>query len=38
MGADSPAEIAVSALAEILAVLRGRSGKNLRNFSGDSGS
>lgn len=38
IGADSPAEIAVSALAEILAVLRGRSGKNLRNFSGDSGS
>lgn len=32
IGADSPAEIAVSAVAEILAVLRGRGGKNLRNF------
>jgi xanthine dehydrogenase accessory factor len=33
IGADSPAEIAVSALAEILAVLRKRPGGNLRNFS-----
>src|SRR4051794_40488947 len=30
IGADSPAEIAVSCVAEILAVLRRRSGKNLR--------
>jgi xanthine dehydrogenase accessory factor len=30
IGADSPAEIAVSCVAEILAVLRGRSGKHLR--------
>lgn len=34
IGADSPAEIAVSALAEILAMLRQRPGGNLRNFSG----
>jgi len=32
IGADSPAEIAVSVLAEILAVLRKKSGKNLRAF------
>lgn len=38
IGADSPAEIAVSAVAEMLAVLRGKSGKNLRNFLGGSGS
>jgi xanthine dehydrogenase accessory factor len=30
IGADSPAEIAVSVIAEILTVLRGRSGKHLR--------
>src|SRR2546423_867761 len=30
IGADSPAEIAVSCVAEILAVLRGRSGEHLR--------
>jgi xanthine dehydrogenase accessory factor len=30
IGADSPAEIAVSAMAEILAVLRSRSGEHLR--------
>ena len=30
IGADSPAEIAVSCVAEILAVLRGRSAKHLR--------
>ena len=30
IGADSPAEIAVSCVAEILAVLRGRSGRHLR--------
>jgi xanthine dehydrogenase accessory factor len=30
IGADSPAEIAVSCVAEMLAVLRGRSGKHLR--------
>lgn len=38
IGADSPAEIAVSALAEILAVLRKKSGTNLRNFSADAAS
>jgi xanthine dehydrogenase accessory factor len=32
IGADSPAEIAVSVLAEVLAVLRGRSGKHLRSI------
>ena len=31
IGADSPAEIAVSAIAEILKVLRGRSGEQLRS-------
>jgi xanthine dehydrogenase accessory factor len=31
IGADSPTEIAVSVLAEILAVLRKASGNNLRN-------
>jgi xanthine dehydrogenase accessory factor len=31
IAADAPAEIAVSAVAEILAVLRGRSGRNLRD-------
>ena len=31
IGADSPAEIAVSAIAEVLKVLRGRSGKHLRS-------
>jgi xanthine dehydrogenase accessory factor len=30
IGADAPAEIAVSVIAEILAVLRQRSGENLR--------
>src|SRR5205085_11522305 len=30
LGADSPSEIAVSCVAEILAVLRGRSAKHLR--------
>ncbi|MFL6529192.1 MAG: XdhC family protein [Chthoniobacterales bacterium] len=30
IGADSPAEIAISALAEIIAVLRGRSGGHMR--------
>ncbi len=30
VGADSPAEIAVSAMAEIIAVLRGRSAKHMR--------
>ncbi len=35
LGADAPVEIAVSAVAEILAVLRKRSGKNLRNFPPD---
>ena len=30
IGADSPTEIAVSVLAEILAILRKKSGKNLR--------
>jgi xanthine dehydrogenase accessory factor len=34
IGADAPAEIAVSVLGEILAVLRNASGKNLRNFQG----
>jgi len=34
IGADSPAEIAVSALAEIIAVLRNRSGKHLRPREG----
>jgi xanthine dehydrogenase accessory factor len=33
IGADSPAEIAISVLAEVLSVLRGRSGGNLRNLS-----
>jgi xanthine dehydrogenase accessory factor len=32
IGADAPAEIAISVLAEILAVLRKKSGKNLRAF------
>jgi xanthine dehydrogenase accessory factor len=32
IGADSPAEIAVSVLAEVLAVLRKKSSKNLRGF------
>lgn len=32
IGADSPAEIAISALAEIIAVLRGRSGVSLREM------
>lgn len=32
IGADSPAEIAISVLAEILAVLRKKTGKNLRAF------
>jgi xanthine dehydrogenase accessory factor len=32
IGADAPAEIAVSVLAEVLAVLRGKSGKNLKSF------
>ena len=36
IGADSPAEIAVSAVAEILAVLRKTSGKNLRASDGGS--
>jgi xanthine dehydrogenase accessory factor len=30
IGADSPEEIAVSVMAEVLAVLRGKSGKSLR--------
>lgn len=38
IGADSPAEIAVSALAEILAALRGKSGRNLGNLSAAGGS
>ena len=38
IGADSPAEIAVSALAEIMAVLREKSGRNLRNLSARSAS
>jgi len=33
IGADAPVEIAVSVLAEVLAVLRGKSGKNLKSFS-----
>ena len=32
IGADSPAEIAISVLAELLAVLRKKTGKNLRAF------
>ncbi|MEO5755203.1 MAG: XdhC family protein [Chthoniobacterales bacterium] len=36
IGSDSPAEIAVSALAEILAVLRGTKGGNLRERKGSS--
>jgi xanthine dehydrogenase accessory factor len=36
IGADTPVEIAISALAEILAVLRRRSGEKLRNFSASS--
>jgi len=31
IGADAPAEIAVSVLAEVLAVLRGKSGKHLKS-------
>jgi xanthine dehydrogenase accessory factor len=31
IGADAPAEIAISAMAEILKVLRGRSGEHLRS-------
>lgn len=38
IGSDSPAEIAVSALAEILAVLRGAKGGNLRERKGSSDS
>jgi xanthine dehydrogenase accessory factor len=34
IGADSPAEIAISALAEIIAVLRGRSAQHLRATAG----
>jgi xanthine dehydrogenase accessory factor len=33
LGADAPAEIAVSTLAEVLVVLRKASGKSLRNLS-----
>ncbi len=33
LGADAPAEIAISVLAEIMAVLRGRSGRPLRDLA-----
>jgi len=34
LGAESPAEIAVSILAEVLAVMRGKSGQPLREVRG----
>ena len=37
IGADSPAEIAVSVIGEILAILRKRTGKHLRGRAGATG-